>query len=189
MLIIQGIFDVPVSVDKITKFSIRPPELRHIFREVGNYFRWFYIEDGIMELDEMEVLIHEDIRYTSFVDGLKHRICVRVGSLDELNIHISSIFIDEEEVPVDIMVNLFSRIINLHRRYKDQDSHEDIDDYNSWCHIKEHILHDDDQKHLPIPMYSYVKPKMGTSFIFHILLSLVSFDTEFDLLLHNTLHG
>ena len=43
LLILQGVFSGPISVDKITKFSVRPPELRHVIRTVGQYFRWFYI--------------------------------------------------------------------------------------------------------------------------------------------------
>ena len=31
------------SIDKITKFSVRHPELLQIFDQVGNYYRWFHI--------------------------------------------------------------------------------------------------------------------------------------------------
>ena len=44
LLILQGVFSGPISVDKITKFSVRPPELRHVIRTVGQYFRWFHIK-------------------------------------------------------------------------------------------------------------------------------------------------
>ena len=38
LVILQGSLNADISVDKITSFSLRPPELRHIFVEVGNYF-------------------------------------------------------------------------------------------------------------------------------------------------------
>lgn len=34
LLILQGLLNSPISVDKITLFSVRPPELRQIFRSV-----------------------------------------------------------------------------------------------------------------------------------------------------------
>ena len=45
MVILQGLFNSPVSVDKITRFSVRPPELRGIFRKVGCYYQWFIFQN------------------------------------------------------------------------------------------------------------------------------------------------
>ena len=39
-------------------------------------------------------------------------------------------------------------------------------------------------KHLPIPVFSYINPTMGTQFILHLLLSMGYFSTEIDLTLH-----
>ena len=38
------------KIDAITQFSLRPPELRKIFDKVGDYFRWFKIEEKINKL-------------------------------------------------------------------------------------------------------------------------------------------
>ena len=43
LISIQGSVQENISVDNITSFSVRPPELRHIFNSVGNYFRWFHV--------------------------------------------------------------------------------------------------------------------------------------------------
>ena len=53
--------------------------------------------------------------------------------------------------------------------------------------MKKHILYEDDLRHLPIPVFSYIKPTMGPRFILHIMLSLGDFDTELDLIPHPTL--
>ena len=37
LLILQGLVNSPISVDKITKFSVRLPELRHIIQKTGDY--------------------------------------------------------------------------------------------------------------------------------------------------------
>ena len=53
-----------------------------------------------------------------------------------------------------------------------------------------HIFYnDDDDEHLPIPVYSGIKPSMGTEFILNKLLSLRRFSTERKLLLNGTLRG
>ena len=60
-------------------------------------------------------------------------------------------------------------------------------DKEMWEFIKGNLLYDDEHRHIPIPVFSYVKPTMGPRFILHILLSLGEFDTELDLILHRTL--
>ena len=51
-----------------------------------------------------------------------------------------------------------------------------------------HLLYNDaSEEHLPIPVFSYVRPTMGTQFILHILLSVGRYSTEIDLLKHSTL--
>ena len=46
---------------------------------------------------------------------------------------------------------------------------------------------DDDHEHLPIPVYSYIKPTMRVQFILHILLSMGHFVTEIDQISHFTI--
>ena len=51
-----------------------------------------------------------------------------------------------------------------------------------------HFIHNDDScMHLPIPVYSYIRPNMGTQFLLHILLSLGHFSTELDLIQQDSL--
>ena len=41
LIILEGATTTRVSIDKITKFSLRPPELKEIVTQVGMYYRWF----------------------------------------------------------------------------------------------------------------------------------------------------
>ena len=53
-----------------------------------------------------------------------------------------------------------------------------------------HIFYDnDDDEHLPIPVYSGIKTSMGPECILNALLSLGRFSTDHKLLLNNTLRG
>ena len=47
----------------------------------------------------------------------------------------------------------------------------------------------DDYEHLPIPVYSDIKPSMGPKFILDTFLSLSIFSTDRELLLNNTQRG
>ena len=37
----------PSKLDRISEFSIRPPELCSCFDQVGNYCRWFHIDKNV----------------------------------------------------------------------------------------------------------------------------------------------
>ena len=42
LLILQGSLNTSISIDKITQFSLRPPELRFFFDQPGNYYRYVF---------------------------------------------------------------------------------------------------------------------------------------------------
>lgn len=55
--------------------------------------------------------------------------------------------------------------------------------------VSTNLLHFDKVDHLPVPVYSYIKPTMGPRFILHILISLGQFETKIDLTLHESLQN
>ena len=63
----------------------------------------------------------------------------------------------------------------------------DIINSNTGNSLNHFVYNDEAELHLPIPVYSYIRPDMGTQFILHVLLSLGRFSTEIDLLQHATL--
>ena len=55
-------------------------------------------------------------------------------------------------------------------------------------HVETNLMVDnDDEDHLPVPVFSYIKPTMGVQFLLHILLSMGRFATEIDLTLQGSL--
>ena len=42
-LIINDLQQSGISVDKVTQFFLRSPQLRSTIDTIGNYYRWFYI--------------------------------------------------------------------------------------------------------------------------------------------------
>ena len=49
------------------------------------------------------------------------------------------------------------------------------------------ILYKSEQKHLPIPLYTYTQPTLSVQFLFHVLLLLDHYETEVDVIFHPTL--
>ena len=83
-----------VSVDKVTKFGLRPPELLQLFNKMGDYFRWFNF--GTRILDSMiELKLTNILLTTCWIDGLQTQIRVRKKALSEIIAWCD--FVQEEE--------------------------------------------------------------------------------------------
>ena len=69
--------------------------------------------------------------------------------------------------------------------YGDDDN--DTFDHEFAAHVHCHLLHTDDQEHLPIPFFSFISPTISTSFLLHVMLYMGRFVTEIDSLTHSSI--
>ena len=83
-----------------------------------------------------------------------------------------------------MMVDLFNEINELSMNDRELNV---TDDEQFLRHIHNALMFEDEIEHLPIPVYSYIKPTMGTQFILHLLISMGNFSTEIDLTLNKNL--
>lgn len=164
-----------VQIDKITQFSLRPPELRGCIDMDGKYFRWFNVstEPHTSPSD----LIDNDLYKSAWIDGKDCQILIRINALPELLSWLTQI--ENEENSDREMIALFCR---LHRAILTGEDEE-------FCTFayKHLIFEEDCDKHLPIPVYSYIKPTMAPEFNLHILLFMGRFHTEREILLQPSL--
>ena len=169
-------------------FSVRPPELRHIIRKVGHYYRWFYITKERLGREILESVLDPSMKKSVWVDGLQNKVFLRVKAFPEMLKYLEDMNLsDDLEDPANVMNAFLVDIIHLHNEFNMLGAFECDEDNQHWQFIRQNMLYDDDKKHIPIPVYSYIKPTMGPRFIHHIMLSLGEFDTEVDLILHRTL--
>ena len=290
ILILEDIKKSKLSIDKISQFSIRPPELRCLIDQVGNYYRWFEVLNEELNEDTMRNFLSDNLISSSWIDGMQRIVKLRRKALPEVIDYINNKMHhhDKETPHIKQMIDLFnhlndlclenedtsinnntgsielisesqdiinenhdtvSEIVEFNRYRHDngsemQDINSEIQDITitsddesqdtliqnqrenqdllSLCNTedshendislpgnnqnddesiqndsqhdditKEEILNcfilDSKMKHLPIPVYSYIKPTMGTQFILHLLLSMGHFATEIDLTLHENL--
>ena len=183
-----------VSIDKISQFSLRPPEFRSTIDMVGHYYRWFYIttktkiKDTVME-SKLSVTLSESV----WIDGLQRQVQVRKKALPEIMLWCNQIEMDDAEANAEnelrnsngqaMMIALFRRIHDVLQADVENLNNDDLSFLN---HIESNLLYkyQDEEEHLPIPVYSYIKPTMGVQFLHHMLLSMGRFATEIDLTMH-----
>ena len=79
------------------------------------------------------------------------------------------------------------QIIRLKEIYSEYGEFDTEEDFHMWNFMEENLLYNDGKRHLPILVFSFVRPTLGPQFILHILLSMDQFETEIDMILHPTL--
>ena len=184
-MILIGLQHSKISIDKITKFSVRPPELLHIFDQVGNYYRWFKCTEKSLNRKSIEEKLNNDLKLSCFIDGVQHQVRIRKKALPEIYEYIESLNRPDDFLhPICIMIDLFLHIKTLLTTSASNNRELNNQETIQLNHLNEELLYDDDKRHLPVPVYSYSRPTIASQFILHILLSLGHFSTEVDLLLH-----
>ena len=182
LITLEGALSSRVSVDKVTGFSLRPPELREIVTQVGNFYRWFYIGNTAIHDTKLEELIDADIYNSCWINSLQQHVYIRQNALSELMCYLGKKDVVEYTDSFVIMYNWIKEIYRLSTAMDLNNDEKQILEF-----ITKNIIYDDELKHLIIPVFSYIKPTMGTRFILHILLSLGHFETELDLMLKPTI--
>jgi predicted GIY-YIG superfamily endonuclease len=177
-----------ISIDRISLFSLRPPELRLLFNTPRNYYRWFSIENKKIKGDNLDKKLSDCVFKSIWVDGLLHQIRLRKKALPEVKQYLDSVDTNNDEHPeaLMIMLELFKKIMYL----MDSNNEDDLNDNDTTVlgFVLENLIDNNDaQDHLPVPVFSYIRPTNGVQFLHHILLSMGQFTTEIDLVLHQSI--
>ena len=191
LLIVDDLKLSKLSVDKVTQFSLRPPELIKLFNQLGEYYRWFVVGKSKIKITDYLVLfINVRLERSFWIDCLQRQVRVRRKALPEIIAFINNIQEEEQQLDEGVRetIDFFQQIYELVVNYNDNDERLIQQDQQLRRHIFENLLYDDDDKdHLPIPVFSYITPTMTTSFLLHIMLSMGRFETEVDILMHESL--
>ena len=73
-----------MTVDRVTHFSLHPPELLQICDKLGDYYRWFYISKRKVKVSEFAKKLNEDIYYSCWIDGLQRQVRLRKKAIPEI---------------------------------------------------------------------------------------------------------
>ena len=195
VVMINDNFYSQVTVSRATLFSFRPPELRELFPTMTNYFRWFKTTrvPGGCKYDEMARRLKSDIEKCEWVDGFGNNVRLQSAALGELTVYLRQVVPTLKRRPNRSIVNLFTKIIQLHANTLNQRNVRRMHRNEAWENMRCLFIYtpkhetQSPNRHaaespLPIPVHSCVKPANATKFLFHILLSMGCFETELDLL-------
>ena len=183
LLTMDGILYSSISPDRITLFSLRPPELRPFIRKVEQYYRWFDICKPLKYDKVIEHLDHT-LQKSFLIDGMFHQVKVYSKAFTEIDDYISTLRRNDEiedDTPLEIVVNYFENMIRLYKASENQNVEElsDIHQQELKFYLK-HIINDN-KGHLPVVVFSFIKPKNPHRFALHFMLTEGQFDTESDL--------
>ena len=139
---------------------------------------------------ELNKKIDKDFMLSAWIDGLGHQVCLRKKAIPEALAYIEKTFPsfdnEDDQPPFYVTIDFFHLIQEL---FEANSQGEELDEESRevFDFMKQNLIHDDTCTHLPVPVFSYVKPTMNTQFILHILISLGHFETEADLTAHSSL--
>ena len=194
----------PLSVDAITRFGIRPPELRFV-RNPKLYYRWFFngASCGTKAPDIENYLrrcTNRVLDRTEWVDGFNKLVHVREKAVPEILEYLqgtkeADFYPDGCAQPASV-ANARTRTKRFFKRVygKMQDPpHPGNNRYERW-RIQSHALFGPDQYHrehedLPIVWWNSIPPTQSHRWIVHLLISMGSFDNEFSLFANGSLRN
>ena len=190
--------NVNVNVDTVTMFSVRPPELFFVNNYV-DYLLFFAPAEN--ENNFKTSSFDEDVWRSQWIDGLDKRILVRRSALQSIVLKYSSQMINfnstmkqDKSRGMDIFLLFHSLLFIKNGGFSNE--HEALLSSiqlgtlsfrkriqafkgNVNCRLYFDMTYNDPFP--PLPLYNIVKPSNANKFFVHILLTMGSFNTEYEL--------
>ena len=151
---------------------------------IGKYYRWFNVLSKPLKDDLVLGFLVEDLKKYTWIDSMEGQIVPQKKALYELMLWLETI---ENKEHIDHgMVLLFRYLQHVIPNCANLNNTDKV----FFGFANKHLFYDDDDdEHLPIPVYSGIKLSMGASFILNPLLSLGRLSIESELFLNDTLRG
>ena len=181
--LIRDLYTTKHPIDAITRFSVRPPELRKLFNSPAEYFRWFSFSKKATKDDFAISFVTSDIRYSAFIDGIQFLVKIRANAVKEILEYFEVLNNSNEDLlpEVETMISTINEMFNSSNRLSDNGETE------YYKHVEENIIDSSSTGLLPICVYSQVRPTGGINFILHLMLSMGRFDTEIEMTVNDSL--
>lgn len=196
--VIKDELESDLTIDKVTAFSIRPPELLFV-NSIQLYFKWFEREPILkrgMKWTEILLLysmrLDSDLGSCEWIDGLGNKVTLRRGAFDAIVQYAEDdcphiLFGAKHRRPKDAMLSLLKQIRKLCNQFelaveqprRQRTSNTSEGQYKKICRL---FLPGSKSRKLPTPWITAVYPKNKGRFLIHILLYFGRFETEYGLM-------
>ena len=200
--VIKDELEAPLKTDQVTYFSMRPPELRFV-REQFLYIRWFErssvcpLFDPAESMTYMKKHLSLQIDSSEWLDGFNHKITLRRAALlpcCEYAQSCPSAYYGTNTSGTKLkrnLVKLLQRLSYLHQVFDLENITRRTTGSSKliWSQLQSRFLGDYKGRHLPVVWTTPIYPRRRTAFLVHILLSMGSFITEYELMLSGNLRN
>ena len=180
-----------VTVDNMTSFSLRPPELLFVDSPV-DYLSWFFWDKkGLRAVRNKGVLVsitEQHVKMNAYeslwIDCLERRVYVHKGAIEKVIDKYVYSMNDEMKVIFYFLQLMFGgEPLFIYDNDGITEMMKDIvvSDYSLESMSRQFTHERDTEDKVPIPIWPCIKPKRVHKFLVHLVLSLGRFETEMDL--------
>ena len=203
MMVIQDELRAPLRTDRVTHFSMRPPELLFVDNCV-EYIRWFEREsvcplfNPTKALEYLKCALDRREENCIWLDGFNYKITVRQPALRPLyelaKKSIQNTSRTNRTIGIRFatpgMVHLLGKLVWMIEGYQPTAQYV----YTRTIQEKFKILtamfiHKKKNRKLPIVWWTPIYPRRKTAFLVQILLCMGRFTTEYELMLQGNMRG
>ena len=166
-IVLESVNKTPFSTDKVTVFSLRPPELLFV-NTLKLYYRWFKREKLAGKRETVNVrFLKSDVRESTWVDGESYAIRLRPCAVTEFSCFVQDCLSrrpsDNSLLDASLVV---SEVLNVA-------AHSNRSNF---------VSADPNLSNTPAEVvFSKVYPRNPANFLIHFLLSNAQFETELEL--------
>lgn len=194
LILIKDACYSPLSIDAITAFGVRPPELRFV-NSPTLYLQYFSRTKGQRRKNKQpsEHLLQVNLCNCAWIDGLEHQIRVRscaIPHILQLSDHQDASFRELMErlhcialcyAPLNRNVDATNATVLQQQIDEYQQLYLDLTE-STMKHMRALFIDTTyTSAYLPFPIYNAVKPTQCNRFLIHILLSMGCFNNELEL--------
>ena len=183
-IIIRDALASPLSLDAITLFGCRPPELR--FLKSPTYYYSYFTRlshknpNKVTQKTTTEELLHQDLFKCGWVDGLDCQVLVKPQAIQD--ILMLSECVGEVRELFHCLNYIVHDVANSMNYYLDLSTQDLEAMYHRFIDIK----YGKDTA-LPLALFNVAKPTQGNRFLIHVLLSMGKFNNEGELFAGTTM--
>ncbi len=197
-----------LSVDNITAFGVRPPELRFV-KHIKLYYKWFYFEKSDIkgktfssQVSILQNIIKDDIKQTRWIDGIGRDVYLQPVAIEEIMEYINKRdvqdFVSIENIYTNSIENVSSERVTaksdihglFHAIYvciKNSIANNFINAEDNMIAIYFLNCHNINnlklllKEQLPVIVFSSIKPSHGARWLLHLMLSMGELENEYNL--------
>ena len=193
----------PYSLDTVTVFGLRPPELSFVYSQTL-YHKWFSRESLKFTTEELKDCNYFEATLSrceenfsvyydrcAWIDSNNKQIKLRVQALPAFIEYVRSCSIERFGRSINEKNTVLNFAIMLLQKMQEEQNgtlqFRTEEQRAKWLAMRSTFLCEHDAKHLPVHWYTPIKPTNTSRFLFHVLLSMGEFRNEMDLLTSGSL--